>query len=377
VNHVLRTSSVKNFPRTHVFPPLSFKPYLCRTSDKLPFPLEHPQCRIFSRARQGLFMGIKALGLKRGDEILVPAYHHGSEIEALIRAGMVCRYYDIGQRLEPDEKDLESLLNERVRAFSLTHYLGFPQDAARWRNWADKHGLLMIEDAAQAWLSSFNGVPVGSHGDLSIFCLYKSVGVPDGAAVISTTPLDVPRSGRRLGAASLTIKHGMYLEQRWGWFAELHRRLKRVRQRTSPQEELQRDFALGDPEQAPCAVTELLLSRAIQPAVQATRVANYTFLLERLERFVPEPFAHLPKGTSPFVFPIRSNRKEELVHRLARHGIVASSFWTIPHPSLPVADFPQASSFRKSIVGLPVHQELGSRELERIADAVFSNMSAS
>jgi hypothetical protein len=68
-------------PRLDMWPPLPFKPYLCRPSSKLPFPLEEPRCRIFSLARQGLFRGIKALGLKPGDEILVPAYHHGSEIE--------------------------------------------------------------------------------------------------------------------------------------------------------------------------------------------------------------------------------------------------------------------------------------------------------
>jgi dTDP-4-amino-4,6-dideoxygalactose transaminase len=318
-----------------------------------------------------LFMGVKALGLAPGDEILVPAYHHGSEIEALIRAGMVCRFYDIGQRLDPDEKELEALLNERVRALSLIHYLGLPQDAARWRAWCDKHNLLLIEDAAQAWLSSRNGTPVGSHGHLSIFCLYKTVGLPDGAAVISTPPPDASRSRRPLGVGSVAVKHAQYLEQQWGWFAELHRRLKRTRPY-----DLQRDFALDDRDLAPCVGTNFLLSRAIHPAVQATRAANYAFLLERLKRIVPEPFAHPPEGSSPFVFPIQSNRKEELVCQLARRGIAASSFWTVPHPCLPVADFPQASSLRKSIVGLPVHQELGPRELERIVHAVLSSVSA-
>jgi perosamine synthetase len=321
-------------------------------------------------------MGIEALGLRPGDEILMPAYHHGSEIEALVRAGLVCRFYDIGQRLEPDEGNLESLLNERVRAFSLTHYLGFPQNAARWRNWADKHGLLMIEDAAQSWLSSFEGVPVGSHGDLSIFCLYKSIGLPDGGAVISAFPLQGPHSKPRLGAASLAIKHALYLEQRWGWFAELHRRLERIRKRGSRQEDVRRDFALGDPKLGPYAATTRLLSRAIQPGVQATRLANYAYLFERLERFVPEAFAHPPEGASPFVFPIQSDRKDELLYWLARHGVAASSFWTIPHPSLPAKNFPQASLLRKTLIGLPVHQELDARTLERMADVVLSGVDA-
>ncbi len=202
--------------RITVMPPLPFRLYSHRLPRKLPFPLEEDHCRIFSLARQGLFMGIKALNLKPGDEILVPAYHHGSEIEALVKAGIVCRFYGAGQRLEPDEKDLETLLGPRVRALYLTHYLGFPQDAARWRMWCDTHGLLLIEDAAQAWLSSRDGTPVGSHGDLSIFCLYKTFGLPDGAAVTCNSPPELPRSGQRTGIIRVAQQHAQYLTQQWG-----------------------------------------------------------------------------------------------------------------------------------------------------------------
>ncbi len=313
-------------------------------------------------------MGIKALGLEPGDEILVPAYHHGSEIEALIRAGIVCRFYDVG-RLEPDAEELEALLGKRVRALFLIHYLGLPQDAARWRAWCDERNLMLIEDAAQAWLSSRDGTPVGSHGDLSIFCLYKTFGLPDGAAVISTLPPEAPRSGRRLGVGGVVVEHGVYLAQKWGWLAGMHRRLKRARDYDP-----ERDFALGDPRSAPYVATTRLLTRITDPGAQAARAANYAFLLERLEPFVPEPFAQPPGGASPFAFPIQSDRKEELLLRLAAHGIAALNFWRVPHPCLPAASFPRAASLRQSIIGLPVHQELGIKELERIVDAVLKSM---
>jgi hypothetical protein len=68
-------------PNLTVTPPLPVGLYARRPARKLPFPLEEPTCRIFALARQGLFVGIKALGLMPGDVILVPAYNHGSEIE--------------------------------------------------------------------------------------------------------------------------------------------------------------------------------------------------------------------------------------------------------------------------------------------------------
>jgi dTDP-4-amino-4,6-dideoxygalactose transaminase len=115
-------------------------------------------------------------------------------------------------------------------------------------------------------------------------------------------------------------------------------------------------------------------ARADQPRLQAARAANYAFLLERLARFVPEPFAHLREGASPFAFPIQSHRKKEALGLLRRYGVAAVDFWSVPHPSLPVADFPQAAALRDSVITLPVHQELSVRELERIVDAVLSSL---
>lgn len=356
-------------PRLNVWPPLPFEIYTRRPSKRLPFPLEEPDCRIFSLARHGLFMGIKALDLEPGDEVLVPAYHHGSEVEALVRAGIVCRFYDVGQRLEPDEKELEALLDTSVRALFLIHYLGLPQNSARWRAWCDERGLLLIEDAAQAWMSSSGGAPVGSYGDLSIFCMYKTFGVPDGGVVISSRPPQAPHSGRRLGLGRLVREHGLYLAQRWGWLASLYRRFGRDHEYDPEQ-----DFALGDPDSPPCAATRLLLARTADLSAPAVRRAYYAFLLERLNRFVPRPFAHLPEGASPFAFPIRSDRKEQLLARLAGRGIAAIDFWSVPHPSLPAADFPRAAELRKSVLALPVHQELGARELERIVEVVLSSL---
>jgi hypothetical protein len=58
-------------------------------------------------------------------------------------------------------------------------------------------------------------MPVGSCGDLSILCLYKTFGLPDGAAVICSPPPDPPRRKRPLRIDRLVWEHSIYLEQRW------------------------------------------------------------------------------------------------------------------------------------------------------------------
>ena len=143
-----------------------------------------PLCTRKARA----LAGCSVIGLRPGDEVLVPAYHHGSEIESLIRAGLVCRFYEATATLAPDRAELEELLSPSTRALYLIHYLGFAQDASRWRRWCDEHGLLLLEDAAQAWLATCDGKPAGSFGDLSIICLYKTFGFPDGGALVCANP---------------------------------------------------------------------------------------------------------------------------------------------------------------------------------------------
>ncbi len=159
-----------------------------------------------------------------------------------------------------------------------------------------------------------------------------------------------------------------------GWLAEFRRLEKLLLGRGGEHDPEQDDFTLGDPGLAPYVTTGFLIKRVACQAAQAARAANYTFLLKRLKHLVPEPFAHLPEGASPFAFPIQSDRRRELFDQLARNAIQVGYLWPRPHSSLPAADFPRVVALKKSTVVLPVHQELGVGELERIVDSVLNSL---
>ncbi len=331
----------------------------------LPFPLDDSGCALFARGRHGLWQGVQALSMEPGDEVLVPAYHHGSEVEALIAAGLRCRFYDAGPTLEPDAAELDRLVNERVRALHLIHYLGFPQDLAKWRAWCDERGLLLLEDAAQAWFAHADGVPVGSVGDLAIFCLYKAIGVPDGAALIVNAPTPRPESSRERGVERLARGQLAWILQHSNGLGKFAARRKNGRSYVAAE-----DFALGDPGSPPTAVTSLLLPRLADEHVAAMRRANYRILLDELGGRVAEPFGTVPDGASPFAFPVETDDKRRLLERLAAQSILGVDFWSEPHPSLPGKNFPAAASRRERVVALPVHHQLRPGDLKRITAAV-------
>lgn len=312
------------------------------------------------------------LGLRKDDVVLVPAYHHGSEIEALLKAGLQIRYYELDDMLEPIEAELEHLLGPDVRALYLTHYLGFTQDAAYWRNWCDERGLLLMEDAAQAFLACRDGQPVGSFGHMGVFCLYKTYGIPDGAAVVANVPIPAPSSKPKSGVIPMAKRH-------FNWIAERNSLFGRVRWFFAPilswwrlrTDRPDEDFALDDPLLPPANMSSRLLPAVIDATTAECRRANYQFLLDHLGDLVPSPFRTLHGGESPFAFPIETENPRAFLNSISKRGIEGLLFWFFPHPSLPVEDFPKSKVRREHILAVPVHQELTEAHLQHIIDVVL------
>jgi dTDP-4-amino-4,6-dideoxygalactose transaminase len=351
-----------------MWPPLPPDVYLRRPTRDPAYPLAASDCLMLRKARQALFFGIQGLNLRPGDEVLLPAYHHGSEVEAFRRTGLNCCFYDVGPTLRPDMAAIEELVGPRTRALYLIHYLGFPQDAPGWLRWCRERKLLLIEDVAQGWLASVAGRPLGSFGDMAIFSFYKAVGVPEGGALRSGHPVKVPVHGR-LGRTvrvlrQLANRHEAWLTSRSSVAASL-RAGSTHRWRSSAW-----SYRLGKVHAAPSRIVPFLLPRLLEPDPAERRRGNYRVLLGELGGQVPAALAVLPDGASPYFFPVQTTDKPGLIALLDEHEIDAVDFWGAAHPSLPAAAFPMADRLRASIVGVPVHQELRDHDLERIIAAV-------
>lgn len=354
-------------PYLLVPPPLPLRTYLARPAKELPFPFRDERCTLYSRARHALWHGVRALGLGNGDEVLVPGYHCGTEIEALLQAGLGLRWYELDERLEPAEDSLEVLVGPRTRALLLIHYLGFPQDVGRWRRWCDKRGLLLIEDAAPAWLASSDGASVGSVADLAVFSFRKTYGVPDGAGLVCSTRGPEIRPARGCGI-------GMLLRRNLAWAAMgpgVSATVLRIAASHSTYDAMldAESLAMGDPRTPPLRISLSLLARLSDPSTAARRRDNYRYLLERLGEHTLPPFDRLSEGACPYMFPLTVDERDAVIMRLRHSGVHAVPHWPISHPSCPPGRFPEADERRATTVGLPVHQELRRRDLAYIASA--------
>ncbi|MGE5400726.1 MAG: dTDP-4-amino-4,6-dideoxygalactose transaminase, partial [Ignavibacteriales bacterium] len=125
--------------------------------------------------------------IKPGDEVIVPSYTFVSTALAFVRQGAKMVFAD-SRKDHPgiDEDSLEDLITEKTRAIVPVHYAGVACDMDKIMALAEKHNLLVIEDAAQAVNSFYKGKPLGSIGHLGAFSFHETKNINAGEGGLLT-----------------------------------------------------------------------------------------------------------------------------------------------------------------------------------------------
>lgn len=110
------------------------------------------------------------------------------EVETLLQKGLKLVYYRVDDKMRIGFDHLESLITSKSRAIYAIHYIGFPQPVKRLSDLAFKYNLKFIEDCALSLFSSSPEGPLGKTGDISIYCLYKTLPAPHGGLLVLNNP---------------------------------------------------------------------------------------------------------------------------------------------------------------------------------------------
>jgi len=134
-----------------------------------------------------LLVALGALGVGPGDEVIVPGYTFIASISSVVYSRAIPVLTEVDQTFNLDPRDVEAKITPRTKAIIAVHMMGNPARLNELRAVADKHGLLLIEDCAQAFGASYKGHPIGSIGDMGIFSFnaYKTITAGDGGMVIT------------------------------------------------------------------------------------------------------------------------------------------------------------------------------------------------
>jgi len=325
----------------------------------LVFPFDQPGLRYRYFARNAVWDAVQLLGLA-GKKVLVPAYHHGVELETLLAAGVQPVFFRVDSQMRADFED--------AKAKS-----------------AGAAGVPVIEDCALALLSRDGEKPLGSFGDLSVFCLYKTIPVPNGGALLARgdyakkldllAPVRPPALAStashlignmlsnlelRTGEVGRRVRQAMRDAGRW-----VVRRANVERVATGTQH-----FNIDDVQLGMSAASHLVLRNQDTAGIVERRRRNYFLLYAALRDVAPPVTGELKPGVCPLFYPMPVDDKAGAMARLLARGVETVDFWRVRHPAVPPGLFPEVDRLRERVLELPVHQDLSPADAEHVATCV-------
>lgn len=135
-----------------------------------------------------LFIALQAAGVGAGDEVVVPAYTFVACATSVLLLGATPVIADVdAEHLHLSAETVEAALSERTRAIMVVHLAGSPAPMTEILELADRRGLVVIEDSAQAHGSLYRGHPVGALGTAATFSFQSSKAMTAGEGGLITT----------------------------------------------------------------------------------------------------------------------------------------------------------------------------------------------
>lgn len=311
------------------------------------FALDRP-CVAVNSGTSGLHLGMVAGGVNPGDEVIVPSFTFAATANAVALAGGTPVFADIDPAtfcLDPHS--VAERITPRTVGIMPVHLYGHPADMPGLRSIADRHGLQVFEDAAQAHGARLDGRPVGTFGTFAAFSLYPTKNMTSGeGGMVAAADGDVERALRLLRNQGMEQPYQNEIVGLNNRMTDLHAAIGRV---------------------------------------QLTKINTWTKIRQENARFLS---AHLRGVITPAVAPgahhvfhqytvrIPADRDGFATALRNEFGVETGTFYSRPsHRLRPFAtDVPLPETMRAAAecLSLPVHPALSESELHRIVRAVNS-----
>ena len=156
-----------------------------------------PRVLLTTSCTQALEMAAVLAGIKPGDEVIMPSYTFVSTANAFVLRGAHIVFVDVRpDTMNIDENKIEQAITEKTKAIVPVHYAGVGCNMDKIMDIAAKHGLKVIEDAAQGVMASYKGKALGTFGDYGCFSFHetKNYSMGEGGAILINKEEDVDRA---------------------------------------------------------------------------------------------------------------------------------------------------------------------------------------
>lgn len=301
-------------------------------------PIDKKKCvgNIFftSAARVGFNHLLKNLHFKDEEKILLPAYigitdREGSGVfDPISELKINYDFYGLEKNLKINKEDLETkILSGQFKAVLIIHYFGFLHCDIEWVSIICKNNnMLLIEDCAHAFSSTYKNIPLGDFGDFSFFSIHKFLATEDGG-ILKVNNKDFH-------------------------FPIIDDASRRIKLETLEQ-----------------------LSKSKINEISNIRISNYKYLRDKLGKIdeIEILYPELPQGIVPVNFPVivKDSKREKLYFRLMEENIPVIALYYRLIGAIDKRKYPTSYYFSNNILNLPIHQDILPEDIDNIVEKMI------
>lgn len=312
-------------------------------------------CVGLGNGTDALVVALRAVGIGRGDEVVVPANSFVATSEAVTAAGGTVVFADVDPvRRTLDPADLAAKITPRTKAVIPVHLYGQPADMRAIGDIATKHGLKIVQDCAQSHAAAIAGIPLSRFGDVSCYSFYpgKNLGAYGDAGALVTDDPAIARFAR------------MYANH--GRIAKYDHEFEGINSRLD----------------------------GLQAAVLLVKLPHLEAWTQRrraLARLYDVALAGIPQVSTPKVYPdsyhvyhlyvIETEDRDSLQAHLRQAGIATGVHYPVALPFLSAyrrlghvpQDFPVSHAMQGRLLSLPIYAEMTDDAVNAVAGAICSH----
>lgn len=312
------------------------------------------ECIGVNSGTDSIILGLKALGITCGDEVITPSHTAVATVAAIVASGATPVFADIDPiSFTLDPKSVLEAITANTKAIIAVHLYGHPCDMDALIQLSKDHGLFLIEDCSQAHGAKWRNRNVGTFGILACFSFYptKNLGaIGDGGAVV-TNNLDLANVIRQL--------------RQYGWDSQ---RQAQVQSQVSRLDEIQ------------AAILRVKLVKLdLANAKRRKIAASYSSRLQNLDLRLPTSNLNVEHVFHLYV--IQTKNRDKMIAKLNSQDVYPGIHYQTPvhlHPAYK-ASGPSGKlklriteKIQSTILSLPMYPELTEAEIDRVCEGVLS-----
>ena len=309
-----------------------------------------PHCVALNSGTDALVLGLVALGVKRGDEVITPPNSFIASTAAVTHLGATPVFVDVLPSQSIDPNLVEKAITDKTKAIMPVHLGGRVVDMDRICEIARENNIAVIEDAAQSIGSTFNGQFSGTFGEVGCFSTHplKNLNAIGDGGFVTFRDEEMANKVKKLRSHGLVDRNSV---EEFGFVSRL------------------------DAIQA--AILTFRLKRLEQVISRRRKnAALYRAQLDSSYVFIPEDDQR--ERNSYHTFVIQVERRDELAKHLTARGIGTAIHYPVPIHMQPASkslgyafgQFPVTEKQSKRILTLPINQFLSESQINFIADEV-------